>query len=428
MSDEHFSDENGQTKEEEQSSQVAQDEPQAPQHPDGGLTAWLCVLGCGACYFCSYGWINALSVFQEYYKNVALSSYSSLDVGWIATLQNFFLQFCGPFVGLLFDRFGPTYLLITGAVLHVFGLMMASISKEYYQFVLAQGVCSSIGTSFIFNPATVSVPMWFGPKKRGFAIAISSTGAPIGGIIYPIVVNRIIDGVNFGWAMRTCAFIILALMVVAVVTVRLPSKPVKRSINRTIVRRMGSGPFVFLVAAFFFFTMGVLLPITYMTQNAVAKGLDTGLARYLVSMYNAGAFVGRVMPGVVGHKTGFFDITTVSCVLTGVFTLALWIPAAGTPPLVAFAVLFGWSANAVIAAMPMLISLVSEPHELGVRAGTVFAAGGLGALAGLPIGSVLVHGNDYNQMKIFAGVMLLAGACCYAASRLCLSGLKLRGP
>lgn len=58
MSDEHFSDENGQTKEEEQSSQVAQDEPQAPQHPDGGLTAWLCVLGCGACYFCSYGWIK----------------------------------------------------------------------------------------------------------------------------------------------------------------------------------------------------------------------------------------------------------------------------------------------------------------------------------------------------------------------------------
>ncbi|KKY15010.1 putative monocarboxylate transporter [Diplodia seriata] len=353
MSDEHSSVEQGQTKEEQ-----SQDEPQpqqTSQPPDGGLKAWLCVLGCGACYFCSYGWINTLSVFQEYYKNVALSSYSSLDVGWIATLQNFFLQFCGPFVGLLFDRFGPRYLLITGAVLHVFGLMMASISKEYYQFVLSQGVCSSIGTSFIFNPATVSVPMWFS-KRRGLAIALSSTGAPIGGVIYPIFVNRLIDSVDFGWAMR-------------------------RPVNREIARRMLSGPFVFLVAAFFFFTMGVLLPITYMTQNAVAKGLDTGLSRYLVSMYNAGAFVGRVMPGLVGHKTGFFDITAACCVATGVLTLALWIPAAGTQPLVAFAVLFGWAANAVIAAMPMLISLVSAPHELGVRAGTVFGFAGLGALA-----------------------------------------------
>ncbi|KAL1636980.1 hypothetical protein SLS58_009506 [Diplodia intermedia] len=410
MSDEHSSVEHGETKEEQ-----SQDEPQPqPQQtsppPDGGLKAWF-----------------ALGVFQEYYKNVALSEYSSLDVGWIATLQNFFLQFCGPFVGLLFDRFGPTYLLMTGAVLHVFGLMMASISKEYYQFVLAQGVVSSIGASFIFNPATVSVPMWFS-KRRGLAIALSSTGAPIGGVIYPIVVNQLIDSVNFGWAMRVCAFIILAAMTLAVATTTLPAPPTKRPVNRAIARRMLSGPFLFLVAAFFFYTMGVLLPITYMTQNAVAKGLDTGLSRYLVSVYNAGAFAGRLMPGLIGHRTGFFDITTACCVVTGVLTLALWIPAAGTQPLVAFAVVFGWAANAVIAAMPMLISLVSAPHELGVRAGTVFGFAGLGALAGLPIGSVLVRGDDFDDMKIFAGVMMLAGACCYVASRLCLSGLTLRAP
>lgn len=367
-------------------------------------------------------------MFQEYYKNVALRDYSSLDVGWIATLQNFFLQFCGPFVGILFDRFGPTYLLSFGAFMHVFGLMMTSISDKYYQFVLAQGVCSAIGTSFIFNPATVSVPAWFkSPSRRGFAIALSSTGAPIGGIIYPIVVNRLLETSSFGWAMRACAFIVLALMILAIATTHLPAAPVKRRLDRDVARRMASAPFLFLVAAFFCFTVGVLLPITYMTQNAVAKGLDTGLSRYLVSIYNAGAFFGRLTPGLLGPFTGFFDITALCCLLTGIFTLALWIPAAGTPPLVAFAVLFGWAANAVIAAMPVLIAHVSEPQELGVRAGTVFGVAGLGALAGLPIGSVLVRGDNYDSMKIFSGVFVIASTCCYAGARFSLSGLKLRG-
>lgn len=160
----------------------------------------------------------------------------------------------------------------------------------------------------------------------------------------------------------------------------------------------------------------------------MAEGLDTALSRYLVSTYNAGAFAGRLMPGLIGYNTGFFDITAVCCLLTGVLILALWIPAAGTSALVAFAVLFGWAANAVIAAMPMLISLVSEPQELGVRAGTVFGFAGLGALAGLPIGSVLVRGDNYDDVKIFSGVTVLVGACCYAASRICISRLRLRAP
>lgn len=58
----------------------------------------------------------------------------------------------GPFVGKLFDNYGPRYLLLAGTVLHVFGLMMASVSKEYYQFILSQGVCSPIGASMLFFP------------------------------------------------------------------------------------------------------------------------------------------------------------------------------------------------------------------------------------------------------------------------------------
>lgn len=55
-------------------------------------------------------------------------------------------------MGKIYDRSGPRYLILVGSVLHVFGLMMASIATEYYQILLSQGVCSAIGVSMIFQP------------------------------------------------------------------------------------------------------------------------------------------------------------------------------------------------------------------------------------------------------------------------------------
>lgn len=62
----------------------------------------------------------------------------------------------GVIVGKLHDRYGPRYLILGGTILHVFGLMMASLSTEYYQILLSQGVLSSIGASALFQPGNLS--------------------------------------------------------------------------------------------------------------------------------------------------------------------------------------------------------------------------------------------------------------------------------
>lgn len=67
----------------------------------------------------------------------------------------------GIFAGKVFDDYGPRYLLIAGTFLHVFGLMMTSISKTYYQILLSQAVCSAIGASLALSPAFSSVCLVF---------------------------------------------------------------------------------------------------------------------------------------------------------------------------------------------------------------------------------------------------------------------------
>ena len=104
--------------------------------------------------------------------------------------------------------------------------MMASISTEYYQFILSQGLCSGTGASMIFYPAMSCVITWFF-KKRAFAMGIVAAGSGLGGIIFPIMVERLSSEVGYGWTMRICAFLILALTVIVNLTVvsRIPPAP-----------------------------------------------------------------------------------------------------------------------------------------------------------------------------------------------------------
>ena len=64
---------------------------------------------------------------------------------------------CGPFVGKAFDDHGSLALLPVGTFLHVFGLLMTSISDRYYQILLSQALCSALGASMVFYPAFACV-------------------------------------------------------------------------------------------------------------------------------------------------------------------------------------------------------------------------------------------------------------------------------
>jgi len=62
-----------------------------------------------------------------------------------------------PVAGKLFDSYGPRVPIVIGSVMHIFGLMMTSISSEYYQILLSQSICSGIGSSLIFTPSLSAI-------------------------------------------------------------------------------------------------------------------------------------------------------------------------------------------------------------------------------------------------------------------------------
>lgn len=66
--------------------------------PDGGREAWLVTFGGFLGLFCTFGLVNCVGTFQEYYVRVPLRDYDSSAVSWITSTQVFFMIFFGAIV------------------------------------------------------------------------------------------------------------------------------------------------------------------------------------------------------------------------------------------------------------------------------------------------------------------------------------------
>ncbi|KAM5513784.1 monocarboxylate permease-like protein [Fusarium oxysporum f. sp. phaseoli] len=390
--------------------------------PDGGLKAWSVVVGAFFGLFVSFGWTNCVGLFQGYYEANQLRDLSPSNVSWIPALSMFMMFITGPFVGRAFDNFGPHYLLFTGTLLHVFGLMMASISSEYYQFILSQAICSPLGAAMVLYPSFSCVTTWF-RQKRALALGITASGSSLGGTILPIVVNRLIPRIGFGWTLRVCAFLLFGLLVVTNLTVRSRIAPQPKEAGIVAyLRPFTSLSFVLTSLAGFFYSMGMFIPITFMVTYGEHVGLSNNMAGYLVSIFNASSNsgIGRILPGYIADKVGSFNVSIAAATLSTIFMLALWLPGHSHESAIAFAALFGFSSGTYTAISPALVAHISNLEEIGTRSGTMYAFMSVAALTGSPIGGALISSADgsYWKLQLFAGCMLGAGTALYVAARL----------
>jgi len=97
-------------------------------YPEGGIRAWLVVLGAWLALFAALGLMNILATFQTYVSNNQLVDYDASTIGWIFSLYTFVSFFMGIYVGPLFDKYGPRWLVLSGTLCLVLSLIFMSIS------------------------------------------------------------------------------------------------------------------------------------------------------------------------------------------------------------------------------------------------------------------------------------------------------------
>ncbi|KAI0469621.1 major facilitator superfamily domain-containing protein [Xylaria cf. heliscus] len=396
--------------------------PDPNDFPDGGFRAWLCIAGGFCTVFSSFGWVNCIGVFQDYYQAHQLAAYSPSTVAWIPATESFVLFFLGTVSGKLADNYGPRWPLLFGSLLHVYGIMMISLSKEYYQIFLSQSIASAIGTSFLFYPTVAAAGTWF-KKHRALAFGIMVTGSSVGGVVLPILVTYLLRVYGFGWAMRITGFFILGLLIFGNLAVSSRLPPLKKpwSLKEYFIP-FTEVPFLLLAIGSFFVYVGAFLPFNFIIVEAKEVGVPLNLTDYLVPIINAASIFGRIFPAHLGDVYGVFNVCIIFTLFSGIISLALWLPAAGTAPIVVFAILYGFASGLTLAIIPALVASISDIQKLGFRVGTLYAFSSFGTLFGSPIAGAIVsaqHGG-YSGLKIFCGLSLLTGSIFMIISRITL--------
>lgn len=125
-------------------SEVISDGPPV-ELPDGGFRAWLQVLGCFFLWFNLWGYTFAFGTFQNFYEQKYLTNTEPSAIAWIGSIQSFLLIISGLWTGPIFDWGYYMYLIYGGAVLSTLGAMMLSLSDQYWQIFVTQGLCIGFG-------------------------------------------------------------------------------------------------------------------------------------------------------------------------------------------------------------------------------------------------------------------------------------------
>lgn len=113
--------------------------------------------------------------------------------------------------------------------------------------------------------------------------------------------------------------------------------------------------------------------------------------------------------------------------LSGVITLALWIPGTSAAALIVYGIIFGFSSGGFISLGPACIAQISDIREIGSRTGTAFLVFSFGSLTGSPIGGALVSamGGSYLGLQLFAGLAMTVSVVFFAAARYTQAGFKM---
>ncbi|KAJ7507153.1 MFS general substrate transporter [Mycena galericulata] len=397
--------------------------------PEGGLSGWLTVLGSLSDYFFSATLkiiVLHLSfgVLEDHYTRIFLNHSSASNVSWIGSMQ-LFLEPCSSFpsiglpAGKWFDDGHFRLLMISGTGIYLFSFFMLSICEpnQYYQVFLSQG---------LFVPA-VSLPSHYFRAKRSLVMGMVFAGSSMGGVVFPIILNHLINGpVGFAWGIRTVAFITAILLLIGnlLTRPRLPTKKQRAPEDNAVLKLiMKDFPYWLSVWGACLVIWGIFFPVCralhfYLQLYAVLHGVDKGVAFYTITVLNAATIFGRTLPNFIADKYGALNVAIPMTTVSGSLVFAMLnLKTVGS--LFAFAAFYGFMSllAAIMSSFAFSVNEIglvifkpprtfcNSPISVRSRIGIAMFLLSLPLLTGAPITGAFLHPPEYTWWRgvVFSG-------------------------
>lgn len=395
--------------------------------PNGGPMAWLHVLLAHLVFFNTWGFANSFGVFQQYYT--ATLGYQPSDTSWIGGVQVFLLFAVGVFAGRAADAgyFRATF--GVGVALQLLGIFTTSACTQYWQIFLAQGLALGLGNGFTFTPALSVLSTYFS-SRRALAVGLSATGSATGGLIYPIMVDKLLQSpyLGFQWTLRIVGFVMFAAYIPCLLFFK-PRIPYRKSGPLIEWRAFKEIQYTLIAISMFFGFWGMYFAFFYLgvfARDDLRASYTTSIN--LLMTTNGAGVLGRIIPSLIAVRLGVLN-TVIPFIFCASLLVYSWQAIYSTPGLYIFAVFYGIVAGALQSLLPTLAaSLTDDLTRSGTRLGMIMTIVSFATLTGPPIAGALIQeqGGQYQGAEIFAATTILAGGLFAVMARVAKAGWGLK--
>lgn len=219
-----------------------------------------------------------------------------------------------PMLGTAMDRLSVRKLMLMGAGMTATGFFLLTFTTSMLQVLFIYGIFMSAGTVLLGPIAcTALLARWFN-RRRGLAIGISASGSALGGLLFPPLLQWLIDSYEWRTAYHLFALLIL-LLTVPLILLCVVDRPtaaqqaVDADTRQAQVHAQDSlqAPvkpyrdrnfwFIALVMGTVF--CGPMALVSNMMQYADERAIGAAEAAWLLSVYSGCCLVGKLLTTVI---------------------------------------------------------------------------------------------------------------------------------
>jgi MFS family permease len=227
----------------------------------------------------------------------------------------------GPLLGTLMDRVSLKRLMLLGSLLLASGYAALSFATSFTQVLVVFGVLIA-PANVLLGPvaATVLLSRWF-IKRRGTAIGIAIAGVSMGGVVFPPLIQFLLDTYEWHVAMRLFALLMLAVSGCAAAMV--VDSPAERGLQPDGAEsdpeaprpgaKQSQGSIAAILADPAFWLLGLLFAVvisgmkgvvTNLAPLAIDEGITASQAALLISTYSGAGFFSKLGFAALADRIG----------------------------------------------------------------------------------------------------------------------------
>ncbi|KAI9804329.1 MAG: hypothetical protein M1833_007136 [Piccolia ochrophora] len=266
---------------------------------------------------------------------------------------------------------------------------------------------------FLFVGSVGVVPQWFS-KHRSVANGVATGGSGIGGMVYSLAANSMIQNLGLGWAFRILAIVQFTANFLSTVIIRDRNKQVGSTNLAFDYRLFKKWEFLLVLGWGIFSMLGYIVLLFSLPDFAQSVGLTARQGSIINAVMQLGQGLGRPVVGIFSDGAGRINMAGFMTFFCGLICFLIWIFAKTYGVLLFFAFLVGTVAGTFWTCIGPVGAEVLGLKELASGLSITWLILVIPTTFAEPIALKLRQstGNIYLHAQLFTAFMYIGAALC----------------